>query len=109
MDALGHTAVGLTELFMSIYQDPKYRRYMGYGVGGGVALAGASYGLIKYWQFKQGLEKTESASANPNRPKARLDNKFIQRLKLLLSIVVPSYKYVRTIILTTIDRKSFYN
>lgn len=91
-DALGHTAVGLTELFLSIYQNPRYRRYVGYSIGGSVTLSVAAVGLLKYWQYKLRLEKTETNGTSPNRPKARLDGKFLQRLKLLLSIVVPSVK-----------------
>lgn len=61
--------------------------------------------LIKYWQFKSKLEREEKkhaqegmqsrASADgtlPRKPRGSLDSQFFGRLKLLLSIVVPSYK-----------------
>ncbi|KAL0478885.1 peroxisomal ABC transporter D family member [Acrasis kona] len=91
-NALGHTAVGLTELFLSIYQNPKYRKAASYTIGGSAILTAASIGLLKYWNFKQKLEQTENSTQTKNRPKAKVDGKFLERLKLLLNIVVPGVK-----------------
>ena len=71
-------------------------------------------GLYKYMKFKKQLDKEDDGSSSSKksgegseskattggedgaskRPKARLDKQFFKRLKLLLSIVVPSLKYV---------------
>lgn len=66
---------------------------MAYSVGTSALATGAGIGLYKYMKYKKQLEKDEEGDISlTKRPKARLNKQFFKRLKLLLSIVVPSLK-----------------
>lgn len=104
-DAVAQTFGGLLNLFQSVFQPTssnQIKKVVGYTVGTSVLAGAAGVGLYKYMKFKKQLEKEEDESFSgtgggsdgqpSKRPKASLDKQFFKRLKLLLSIVVPSLR-----------------
>ena len=98
-DAVAQTFSGILNFVQSLKSNTSYKRAMAYGLGA-AATGAAGVGIYKYFQFKRNLEKEEANDdlSGSKRPKARLNKQFFKRLKLLLSIVVPSIKYVPHII-----------
>lgn len=84
---------------------PRDQLYKHVGILGVLGGAGA-YGIFKYLRYKRSLTKEVAQSANaakkandksdPTAKKktGRLDREFFSRLKMLLGIVVPTWKYV---------------
>ncbi len=123
-DALTDAFTGLLSIVQSMSNgsgnggnnSKKLKQLVGYTVGSGVLAGAAGYGLYRYMKFKKQLDKDDDDDedgevsdkkkkrvddepetgdgTSPKKPKARLDKQFFKRLKLLLSIVVPSLRYV---------------
>lgn len=117
-DALTDAFTGLLSIVQSMSNggnnSKKLKQLVGYTVGSGVLAGAAGYGLYRYMKFKKQLDKDDDDDedgevsdkkkkrvddepetgdgTSPKKPKARLDKQFFKRLKLLLSIVVPSLR-----------------
>jgi len=94
-EALKDTFVGLSELVQAFGANSSVfnKRNIKYGAISGVAVIGALVGLSKYWKFKRGINKELDQQAKDKKSvKANIDMQFLGRLKLLISIVVPSIK-----------------
>ncbi|KAL9650465.1 hypothetical protein ABK040_004689 [Willaertia magna] len=93
-EALIETFTGLTDLVKAIgvlpswLQNKRSTKYI--GVSSALGTVGI-IGLFKYWKYKRNLQK-EIEKPSKGRVKANIDMQFLGRLRLLISIVVPSIK-----------------
>lgn len=89
-------------------KNSKYNEYLKYAlIIAGMVIPGG-IGIVKYLQFKRKLDReirtessntTSTAGGKKKSSRGSLDRQFFARLKMLLSIVVPSYRYDITIVI----------
>lgn len=94
-DALKDTMFGLAELFQAVTgkTDLFNKRNVKYASITAAVSAAGLIGLAKYWKFKKNIGKQiDKQETSGKKIKANIDMQFLERLKLLISIVVPSVK-----------------
>ncbi|KAF0982153.1 hypothetical protein FDP41_012014 [Naegleria fowleri] len=92
-EALKDTMFGITELVQAISGKHLNARNIKYASISSILGIAGIIGLAKYWKFKRNLNKQiDKDSKGRKSIKANIDMQFLNRLKLLISIVVPSIK-----------------